>query len=106
MLDTTFSALADPTRRAILEALAGGGRSVGALSEPFAISAPAISRHLNVLEAAGLITNTRYGKGRLCTLVPAPLVAVRDWTDFQARFWSDSLDRLHDFVKQEYPDRD
>ncbi|MFM2390663.1 MAG: hypothetical protein RLZZ437_2218 [Pseudomonadota bacterium] len=93
-LDHTYAALMDPTRRAILETLAQGPAPVSLLSQPFDISAPAISRHLKVLEAAGLITNQRDGKGRLCALHPAPLAEARTWLDFQTRFWNGSFDRL------------
>lgn len=99
MLDQTFSALADPNRRAILERLAIGSMSVGDLQEPFDISGPAISRHLRVLQTAGLITNERVGKGRLCTLVAAPLSDASQWMNFHARFWSGSLDRLEKYVR-------
>lgn len=99
MLDATFSALADPTRRTILEQLARGNRSVGELGASFDISGPAISRHLRVLQSAGLIQNDRLGKGRVCTLVPSPLQEATQWMDFQSRFWTGSLDRLEQFVR-------
>lgn len=98
-LDLTFSALADPTRRAILEQLAAGPAAVGALAAPFDISGPAISRHLSVLESAGLIVNQRVGKGRLCQLVPTPMVDASRWMNFEARFWAGSLDRLESFLQ-------
>jgi DNA-binding transcriptional ArsR family regulator len=93
-LDHTFGALADPTRRAILARLATGEATVGELAAPFTISLPAISRHLKVLEEAGLITNQREGKHRRCALRSDALDPARDWLDFSRRFWSGSLDRL------------
>jgi DNA-binding transcriptional ArsR family regulator len=93
-LDLTYSALADPTRRAILETLAQGPAPVGTLAQPFPISGPAISRHLKVLEAAGLLVSTRIGKGRICQLQPAPLTEAQVWLDFHHRFWTGSFDRL------------
>ncbi len=82
-LDRTFQALADPTRRAILVRLAGGPAAVGELAEPFAMSLPAISRHLKVLVEAELIDNQRDGKGRRCQLRADVLGGARDWLDFQ-----------------------
>jgi DNA-binding transcriptional ArsR family regulator len=99
-LDHTFSALADPTRRAILVRLAQGEATVGELAEPFDISLPAISRHLKVLEEASLICNERHGKHRRCRLQPEALTAAADWLDFHRRFWSGSLDRLAAHLKQ------
>jgi DNA-binding transcriptional ArsR family regulator len=93
-LDHTFSALADATRRAILLQLARGPATVGELAQPFAISAPAISRHLRVLEDAGLISNEREGKHRRCHLKREALDSAAGWLDFNRRFWSGSLDRL------------
>ncbi len=81
-IDTLFGALSDPTRRAILVRLAQGEATVGTLSRPFAISAPAISRHLRVLEDAELITNERRGKERLCRLRPETLTKAQEWLDF------------------------
>jgi DNA-binding transcriptional ArsR family regulator len=98
-LDITYAALADPTRRAILETLAHGPAPVGSLAAPFPISGPAISRHLRVLEDAGLILNQRAGKGRLCQLQPAPLTEAQTWLDFHQRFWSGSFDQLDSFLK-------
>jgi DNA-binding transcriptional ArsR family regulator len=98
-LDCTYAALADPTRRAILETLAHGAAPVGTIAAPFPISGPAISRHLRVLEDAGLILNQRAGKGRLCQLHPAPLAEAQAWLDFQHRFWTGSFDRLDTFLK-------
>lgn len=100
ILDATFSALADPTRRAILVRLAQGEATVGELAEPFAMSLPAISRHLKVLAEAALITNERHGKHRHCRLRPEALSAAADWLDFHRRFWSGSFERLADHLSQ------
>jgi DNA-binding transcriptional ArsR family regulator len=99
-LDDTFAALADPTRRAILARLAGGNVTVNELAEPFAISLPAISRHLNVLERASLITREREGQFVRCRLNTPALKAASEWLDFYARFWSDSFERLDEHLKQ------
>ncbi len=93
-LDHTFGALSDPIRRAILLRLAEGDATVGELARPFAVSLPAISRHLKVLEDAALITNEREGKHRRCRLRPEGLAAAADWLEFHHRFWTGSLDRL------------
>ncbi len=93
-LDSTFAALADPTRRAILARLARGDATVGELAKPFAISLPAISRHLRVLEEASLIERQREGQYQRCRLKPAPLKAAADHLEFYSRFWHGSLDRL------------
>jgi DNA-binding transcriptional ArsR family regulator len=98
-LDQTFAALSDPTRRAILVHLARGPATVGELAKPFAISAPAISRHLRVLEGAGLIANEREGKHRLCHLKREALETAAGWLDFNRRFWTGSLDRLDTHLK-------
>ncbi len=98
-LDRTFSALADPTRRAILVRLARGPATVGELAGPFAMSLPAISRHLKVLAEAALIDNRRDGKGRRCQLRPEAVAGARDWLDFHRRFWGASLDRLDSHLK-------
>src|SRR5665213_4489132 len=94
-LDRTFHALADPTRRAILVRLARGPATVGELAEPFAMSLPAISRHLGVLVEASLIHNQRDGKRRRCQLRPEALGGARDWLDFHRRFWTASLCLLY-----------
>src|ERR1700742_1509667 len=99
-LDTTFAALSDPTRRAILARLATGEATVGELAEPFDISLPAISRHLKVLESASLIENAREGKNRRCRLKPEALTAATEWLDFNRRFWSGSLDRLAEHLNR------
>jgi DNA-binding transcriptional ArsR family regulator len=103
LLDHTFGALADPTRRAILARLALGEATVGELAAPFAISLPAVSRHLKVLEEARLITNTREGKHRRCALRRETLASAADWLDFSKRFWSGSLDRLEQRLKDQAP---
>ena len=99
-LDHTFGALSDPTRRAILVRLAKGEATVGELAKPFAMSLPAISRHLRVLEEAALISNERHGKHRRCRLKPEALSAAADWLDFSRRFWSGSLARLDAHLKK------
>jgi uncharacterized protein YndB with AHSA1/START domain/DNA-binding transcriptional ArsR family regulator len=93
-LDQTFSALSDPTRRAIVARLASGAASVGELAEPFNISLPAISRHLRVLAEASLIERERDGKHRRCRLNRQGLAAARDWLEFHHRFWTGSLENL------------
>ena len=98
-LNQTFAALADPTRRAILARLAAGEASVNELAEPFDISLPAISRHLKVLERAGLISRGRNAQWRPCRLEAAPLREAAGWIDAYRRFWSDSFDRLDDYLE-------
>lgn len=93
-LDDIFSALADPTRRAIVRRLASGGATVNELAAPFAISLPAISRHLKVLEGAALIVRIALGRHRRCELSPPALAAAADWLAFYERFWNESFDRL------------
>lgn len=93
-LSLVFSALADPTRRAILDELAAGDATVTELSAPFPISMPAVSRHLKVLEGAALISRTRSGKWRASHLESAPLREAADWIDRFRLFWESSLDRL------------
>ena len=99
-LTQTFSALADPTRRAILARLASGEASVSELAAPFAISLPAISKHLKVLEYAGLITRSREAQWRPCRLEPRPLKNAADWLEHYRIFWEQSLDRLEDYLKE------
>jgi DNA-binding transcriptional ArsR family regulator len=99
-LDATFAALADPTRRAILARLAGGEASVTELAEPFAISLPAISKHLKVLERAGLIARGREAQWRPCRLEAAPLREVADWVAHYKRFWDESFDRLDEYLRE------
>ena len=98
-LSTTFAALADPTRRAILARLVSGEASVTELAEPFAMSLPAISKHLKVLERAGLIARSREAQWRPCRLVPRPLKGAADWLEHYRQFWEESLDRLEVYLK-------
>ena len=99
-LDTTFAALADPTRRAILARLTSGETSVTELAKPFEMSMPAISKHLKVLERAGLIARARTAQWRPCRLQARPLKEVADWVDHYRRFWMESLDRLDDYLRE------
>jgi len=99
-LSSIFSALADPTRRAILARLASGQASVGELSEPFQMSKPGISKHLKVLEGAGLIAKSREAQWRLCRLEAAPLREVADWMEPYRRFWDESFSRLDERLHQ------
>jgi DNA-binding transcriptional ArsR family regulator len=96
-LTTTFAALADPTRRAILARLASGKASVTDLAEPFEMSMPAVSKHLKVLEHAGLIARSRDAQWRPCHLNPAPLKEVADWVEHYRQFWEESFDRLDEY---------
>ncbi|MDB5394025.1 MAG: hypothetical protein JWM91_1531 [Rhodospirillales bacterium] len=99
-ISTTFSALADPTRRAILARLASGEASVTELAEPFEMSLPAISKHLKVLERAGLIARGREAQWRPCRLEAGPLKDVAAWLERYRRFWEGSFDRLDDYLKK------
>ena len=99
-LSTTFAALADPTRRAILARLALGEASVGELAEPFAISLPAVSKHLKVLERAGLIAKGRAAQWRPCRLAAGPLKDAAGWLEHYRRFWDESFDRLEDYLRE------
>src|SRR6266699_2947946 len=99
-LSRTFSALADPTRRAILAQLSSGEASVTELAEPFDMSMPAISKHLKVLERAGLITRSRDAQWRPCTLEGARLKEISDWLDHYRRFWEQSFDRLDEYLRE------
>jgi DNA-binding transcriptional ArsR family regulator len=99
-LDTTFAALADPTRRAILARLASGEASVGELAEPFDMSLPAVSKHLKVLERAGLIGRSRTAQWRPCRLEPGPLKEAAEWIEHYRRFWDESFDRLDHYLRQ------
>lgn len=98
-LSATFAALADPTRRAILARLAGGETSVSKLAEPFSMSLPAVSKHLKVLERAGLITRSRDAQMRPCKIDPVALKGVDDWLEEYRRLWEQRLDRLEDYLK-------
>jgi len=99
-LDRTFAALADPTRRAILSRLARGEAPVAELAEPFAMSQPAVSKHLKVLERAGLIARGRDRQRRPARLEAGPLKEVADWADGYRRFWEESYDRLDEYLDQ------
>jgi DNA-binding transcriptional ArsR family regulator len=99
-LSLTFSALADPTRRAILTRLASGVTSVRKLAEPFDMSAPAISKHLKVLERAKLITRSRHAQWRPCRLQAKPLKNALNWLEHYRQFWEESFDRLDDYLKE------
>src|SRR3984957_14702104 len=99
-LSVTLSALADPTRRAILAPLASGGASVTELAAPFEMSMPAISKHLKVLERAGLIARGREAQWRPCRLQAAPLQDVAGWIEHYRRFWEQSFDRLDDYLRE------
>src|SRR5437588_12985845 len=99
-LSETFSALADPTRRAILARLTTGEATVGELAEPFAMSLPAVSKHLKVLERARLISRGREAQWRPCRLDAAPLKGAAEWLDHYRRFWEQSLDRLDEYLRE------
>jgi DNA-binding transcriptional ArsR family regulator len=99
-LNITFAALADPTRRAILARLTSGEASVTELAEPFEMSLPAISKHLKVLERAGLIARGREAQWRPCRLAAGPLRDAADWLEHYRRFWDESFDRLEDYLRE------
>jgi DNA-binding transcriptional ArsR family regulator len=99
-LSATFSALADPTRRAILARLSAGEATVGELAEPFDISLPAVSRHLKVLEAAGLIARGREAQWRPCRLQPEPLKDLDAWLEHYRRFWDGSFDKMDAYLAE------
>src|SRR5215470_9946082 len=99
-LDLTFAALADPTRRAILARLASGRATVSELGEPFEMSGPAISKHLKVLERAGLIQRGREAQWRPCQLVVAPLKGATEWLEEYRHFWEQSLGRLDEYLHE------
>src|SRR6266545_1271093 len=99
-LSTTFAALADPTRRAILARLAKGQASVTEIAEPFDMTLPAISKHLKVLEHAGLIARGREAQWRPCRLQARPLKDAADWIEHYRRFWTESFDRLDDYLRE------
>jgi DNA-binding transcriptional ArsR family regulator len=98
-LDAAFGALADPTRRAILARLALGETNVTDLAKPFAMSLPAVSKHLKVLERAGLITRGREAQWRPCRIAPRALKDIDDWLTHYRRFYDESFDRLDDYLK-------
>lgn len=97
-LDRVFSALADPTRRRIVARLAQGEATVMDLAAPFKMTQPSVSKHIKVLERAGLVSRSRHAQTRPCRLEPAPLRAVMEWTCSYRMLWEDSFDRLSDFL--------
>ena len=99
-LSATFAALADPTRRAILARLASGETSVSELAKPFEMTLPAVTKHLKVLQRAGLITQGRQAQWRPCRLEAGPLKEVSDFIDRYRRFWEESFDRLDEYLKE------
>lgn len=99
-LDRTFAALSDPTRRAILARLAAGEASVTELGEPFEMTLPAVSKHLKVLERAGLISRGRERQSRPARLEAGPLKDVAEWTEWYRRFWEESYDRLDEYLDE------
>ncbi len=99
-LSTTFSALSDPTRRAILASLSKGEKTVSELAEPFGMSMPAITKHLKVLERANLIERSRDKQYRPCRLHPQPLKDIDEWISQYRKFWEASFDQLDDYLKQ------
>ncbi|TMH53712.1 MAG: winged helix-turn-helix transcriptional regulator [Betaproteobacteria bacterium] len=99
-LSATFAALSDPTRRAILARLASGETSVLKLAEPFEISLPAVSKHLKVLERAGLIERSREAQWRPCRLQANPLKDIADWVEYYRRHWEESFDKLDRYLKE------
>jgi DNA-binding transcriptional ArsR family regulator len=99
-LSTTFAALADPTRRGILARLALGEATVGELAEPYKMSLPAVSKHLKVLERAGLIVRGREAQWRPCRIQPNALKGVDDWLEHYRRLWEERLDRLDDYLRE------
>ena len=99
-LSTVFAALADPTRRAILARLAGGEATVTELAAPFRMSLPAISKHLKVLQRAGLIEQGRQAQWRPCRLKPEPLRDVADWIGQYRRYWEESFERLDEYLRE------
>jgi DNA-binding transcriptional ArsR family regulator len=103
-LDRTFAALADPTRRALLARLSDQHElSVSELAQPFAMSLPAVMKHLDVLSEAGLITRTKTGRTVACRLLAAPMEEAMQWLSFYQRFWTEQLDRLAAFVEEDPP---
>ena len=97
-LDRTFAALADPTRRAVLERLGSGSATVSELAEPFSISLTGMKKHVHVLEEAGLVRTQKVGRSRVCTAVPQPLDDVHAWTDTYRRMLDERLDRLGELL--------
>lgn len=99
-LSTTLSALADPTRRAIVARLAAGEATVNELAAPFDMSLPAVSKHLKVLERAGLISRSRNAQWRPCRLEARPMKEIADWIERYRRFWDGSFDRLESYLRE------
>ena len=99
-LNRTFAALADPTRRAILARLAEGEATVGVLAGPFDVSLPAISKHLRVLEGAGLITRRKLGRVRRCAILPGPIMAADAWINHYRQFWERQFDSLESYLDE------
>ena len=102
-LDFTFAALADPTRRAIVQRLAAGSTTVKELAKPFHVSLPAISKHLRILEQAGLLSRQKEGRLHHCHLKPVPLQEAQDWFTVHQQFWHQQLDALEKFLSQGAP---
>jgi DNA-binding transcriptional ArsR family regulator len=100
MLDRTFAALADPTRRRLLEQLAHGNRCVTDLARPYSMSLPAVSKHLRVLEKAGLIRRRRRGRVHELKLEAAPMQRAQEWIETYRQFWEERLDRLDEYLKE------
>ena len=98
-LDEVFAALADPTRRAMVSALADGARTVGELAAPHSMTLPAISKHLTVLRRAGLVTQRRSGRTQICTLTPGPLRDATAWLQLHQQFWTERIDSLERFLE-------
>lgn len=105
-LDTTFAALADPTRRAILARLSSGGASVTEIAEPFDMSLPAVSKHLRVLERAGMLARTRDGRVHRLRLVADPMQEAAEWIARYREFWEGALDSLADYLEDPRQDQD
>ncbi len=105
-LDLTFGALADPTRRQILQTLADGNSTVGELAEPFEISRPAISKHLRVLERAGLVLRAQDGRVSRCGLEATPLKAASEWVEQYKQFWEGRLDSLARFLEEDKTEKE
>ncbi|HEX2913148.1 MAG TPA: metalloregulator ArsR/SmtB family transcription factor [Chloroflexia bacterium] len=99
-MDKVFSALSDPTRRTILDRLRQGQASISEIAEPFEISLPAISKHLKVLEKAGLISNVKEGRTHYLHLNPQPMKAAMEWLEFYRRLWEDQFDSLADYLAE------
>ena len=104
-LDLTFGALSDPTRRAILDRLVHGEATVGELAKPFDVSRPAISKHLRVLERAGLVNRARDGRVSRCGLDATPMKDAADWVAQYQRFWDNQLDRLVQYLEHDQPEQ-